>query len=164
MRNLEFYSTTVAVYGSVCTQISSETAQKHQYRIGGGCDCREAGPLWGAGHVGNLEGKVALIIGASRGQGWAHALQLARQGAGIIAMDICEDIPGNTYPLATPAVDAGASLPRPPAVGAWRPRTAYQFLSYEKFDDGVVVRISLDRPEKKLAPQRRVVGGVGSNV
>jgi NAD(P)-dependent dehydrogenase (short-subunit alcohol dehydrogenase family) len=53
--------------------------------------------------MGNLEDKVALITGATQEQGRARALHLARQGADIIAMDSCEDIAGNTNPLATPA-------------------------------------------------------------
>jgi SDR family mycofactocin-dependent oxidoreductase len=53
--------------------------------------------------VGQLEGKVALVTGAARGQGRAHALGLAREGASIIAVDICRQIDTVTYPLATPA-------------------------------------------------------------
>jgi NAD(P)-dependent dehydrogenase (short-subunit alcohol dehydrogenase family) len=34
--------------------------------------------------MGQLEGKVAFITGAARGQGRSHALTLAREGAGII--------------------------------------------------------------------------------
>jgi (+)-trans-carveol dehydrogenase len=51
---------------------------------------------------GLVEGKVALITGAARGQGRAHAVRLAEQGADIIAVDICEGIPGVPYPGATP--------------------------------------------------------------
>jgi SDR family mycofactocin-dependent oxidoreductase len=48
-----------------------------------------------------LTGKVALVTGAARGQGRSHALRLAKEGADIIALDICEDIPTNHYPLAS---------------------------------------------------------------
>lgn len=48
-----------------------------------------------------LEGKVAFITGAARGQGRSHAVELARRGARILAMDICEDIDSVPYALAT---------------------------------------------------------------
>jgi SDR family mycofactocin-dependent oxidoreductase len=48
-----------------------------------------------------LSGKVAFITGAARGQGRAHAVQMAREGADIIAIDICVQIESNHYPLAT---------------------------------------------------------------
>jgi NAD(P)-dependent dehydrogenase (short-subunit alcohol dehydrogenase family) len=51
---------------------------------------------------GRLEGKVAFITGAARGQGRAHALAMAKEGADIIAVDICRQIDSNPYPLATP--------------------------------------------------------------
>lgn len=49
----------------------------------------------------NLEGKVALISGAARGQGRAHAVRLAQAGVDVIALDICHDIPSIDYPQAT---------------------------------------------------------------
>ena len=52
--------------------------------------------------TGRVEGKVAFITGAARGQGRSHAIRLAEEGADIIAVDICEQIESNLYPLATP--------------------------------------------------------------
>ena len=49
-----------------------------------------------------LEGKVALITGAARGQGRAHAVRLAADGANVIAVDLCQQIASVPYPLATP--------------------------------------------------------------
>ncbi|MFZ2175773.1 MAG: mycofactocin-coupled SDR family oxidoreductase [Rhodococcus sp. (in: high G+C Gram-positive bacteria)] len=49
-----------------------------------------------------LEGKVALITGAARGQGRSHAIRLASEGADIIALDICRDIETMDYPNASP--------------------------------------------------------------
>jgi SDR family mycofactocin-dependent oxidoreductase len=54
-------------------------------------------------HVtGRLEGKVAFITGAARGQGRSHAIRLAQEGADIIAVDICKQIATVGYPMATP--------------------------------------------------------------
>jgi SDR family mycofactocin-dependent oxidoreductase len=52
--------------------------------------------------MGRVEGKVVLISGAARGQGRSHARLLAAEGADIIAVDLCEDIETNEYPLARP--------------------------------------------------------------
>ncbi|MFI5053591.1 MAG: SDR family NAD(P)-dependent oxidoreductase, partial [Acidimicrobiia bacterium] len=49
-----------------------------------------------------LEGKIAFITGAGRGQGRSHAVTLAGEGADIIALDICHDIESNPYPMSTP--------------------------------------------------------------
>jgi NAD(P)-dependent dehydrogenase (short-subunit alcohol dehydrogenase family) len=51
--------------------------------------------------AGRVAGKVAFITGAARGQGRSHAVRLAEEGADIIAVDICEQIESNPYPLAT---------------------------------------------------------------
>jgi SDR family mycofactocin-dependent oxidoreductase len=51
--------------------------------------------------VGQLDGKVAFITGVARGQGRSHAIRLAREGASIIGVDICADIPANGYPMAS---------------------------------------------------------------
>ena len=48
--------------------------------------------------AGRVEGKVAFITGAARGQGRSHAVRLAEEGADIIAIDACVDIPGRGYP------------------------------------------------------------------
>ena len=53
--------------------------------------------------TGRVEGKVAFISGAARGQGRSHAVRLAQEGADIIAIDICGPIDNLAYPHSTPA-------------------------------------------------------------
>ncbi|MGY1749037.1 MULTISPECIES: mycofactocin-coupled SDR family oxidoreductase [unclassified Modestobacter] len=51
--------------------------------------------------MGKLEGKVAFITGAARGQGRSHAVRLAQEGADIIAVDHLQDMASVGYPQAT---------------------------------------------------------------
>jgi SDR family mycofactocin-dependent oxidoreductase len=52
--------------------------------------------------MGKLEGKVAFITGAARGQGRSHAVRLAQEGADIIAVDICTQLETVSYAMSTP--------------------------------------------------------------
>jgi SDR family mycofactocin-dependent oxidoreductase len=52
--------------------------------------------------MGRLDGKVAFITGAARGQGQSHAVRLASEGADIIAVDLCGGFKTINYPAATP--------------------------------------------------------------
>lgn len=49
-----------------------------------------------------LAGKVAFITGAARGQGRAHAVRLAEEGADILALDLAGPLPGVPYDSPTP--------------------------------------------------------------
>ncbi len=51
--------------------------------------------------MGQLDGRVAYITGAGRGQGRSHAVRLAAEGADIVAVDVCGDIPEVPYPMAS---------------------------------------------------------------
>ena len=51
--------------------------------------------------MGRVEGKVALVTGAARGQGRAHAVRLAEEGADIIAVDVCSQLESVPYGLAS---------------------------------------------------------------
>ncbi|MXP24207.1 mycofactocin-coupled SDR family oxidoreductase [Gordonia sp. HNM0687] len=53
--------------------------------------------------MGRFDGKVAFITGAARGQGRSHTLTMAREGADIIAIDLCAPIDSVTYPMAEQA-------------------------------------------------------------
>jgi (+)-trans-carveol dehydrogenase len=53
--------------------------------------------------MGRVEGKVAFITGAARGQGRSHAVRLAQEGADVAVIDACVDVPTLGYALATPA-------------------------------------------------------------
>jgi SDR family mycofactocin-dependent oxidoreductase len=52
--------------------------------------------------MGRVEGKVAFITGAARGQGRSHAVRLAQEGADIIAVDVCQQVETVPYPTAGP--------------------------------------------------------------
>ena len=51
--------------------------------------------------MGFLDGKVALITGAARGQGRAHAITSAREGARVILVDIADQMKTVPYTMAT---------------------------------------------------------------
>ena len=51
--------------------------------------------------MGSLDGKVVFITGVARGQGRSHAVRLAADGAAVIGVDVCADIPSNGYPMAS---------------------------------------------------------------
>jgi SDR family mycofactocin-dependent oxidoreductase len=52
--------------------------------------------------AGRVEGKVAFVTGAARGQGRSHAIRLAEEGADIIAIDIAGQVDSVPYAMATP--------------------------------------------------------------
>jgi SDR family mycofactocin-dependent oxidoreductase len=52
--------------------------------------------------MGRVEGKVAFITGAARGQGRSHAIRLAQEGADIIAIDLCGPVANVPYAASTP--------------------------------------------------------------
>jgi (+)-trans-carveol dehydrogenase len=49
--------------------------------------------------TGRVEGKVALVTGAARGQGRSHAVRLAEEGADLVICDLCGPIEAVKYPL-----------------------------------------------------------------
>ena len=52
---------------------------------------------------GRLAGKVAFVTGAARGQGRAHSVRLAQEGADVIICDICAELDTTSYPGASPS-------------------------------------------------------------
>ena len=52
--------------------------------------------------MGRMDGRVAFITGAGKGQGRSHAVRLAEEGADIVGVDICRQLDGVLYAMATP--------------------------------------------------------------
>lgn len=50
--------------------------------------------------MGMLDGKVVMVTGGSRGQGRAHALTSAREGADVVIVDVTSNLSSVTYPMA----------------------------------------------------------------
>lgn len=70
--------------------------------------------------MGKLDGKVAFITGAGRGQGRAHAVRLAEEGADIIAVDICAPIASVPYEMSS-ADDLAETAKLVENAGGWLP-------------------------------------------
>jgi SDR family mycofactocin-dependent oxidoreductase len=66
--------------------------------------------------AGKLEGRVAFITGAARGQGRSHAVRLAEEGADIIAIDVPKPIANLPYQTAT-AEDLAETVRQVEALG-----------------------------------------------
>jgi (+)-trans-carveol dehydrogenase len=90
--------------------------------------------------TGRVEGKVAFITGAARGQGRSHAVTLAREGADIIAVDLCAQVGTVPYPMATPE-DLAQTVKEVEATGRRIVATQADVRDYdalkEALDDGV---------------------------
>ena len=72
---------------------------------------------------GRVEGKVAFVTGAARGQGRSHAIRLAEEGADIIAVDIAGQIASVPYAMSTPRTWPRRSRrSRPSTAASWPPR------------------------------------------
>lgn len=82
--------------------------------------------------TGRVEGKVAFITGAARGQGRSHAIRLAQEGADIIAIDACE------------------AQPNSPVVGATEEDLAETVRQVEALDRRIVARKADVRSQEQL--------------
>lgn len=96
---------------------------------------------------GRVEGKVAFITGAARGQGRSHAVRLAQEGADIIAVDACRQIEGVTFPMPT-ADDLAQTVKEVEALGRRIVATQADVRDYDTLkaavDDGVAQLGRLD--------------------
>ena len=97
--------------------------------------------------TGRVEGKVAFITGAARGQGRSHAVTLAPEGADIIAVDICAQVGSVPYPMATPE-DLAQTVKEVEATGRRIVATDVDVRDYDALkqalDDGVAQLGRLD--------------------
>jgi (+)-trans-carveol dehydrogenase len=96
---------------------------------------------------GRVDGKVAFITGAARGQGRSHAIRLAQEGADIIAVDICRQVEGVAFPMPTPE-DLAQTVKEVEALGRRIVATQADVRDYDALkaavDDGVAQLGRLD--------------------
>jgi (+)-trans-carveol dehydrogenase len=94
-----------------------------------------------------LEGKVAFVTGAARGQGRSHAVRLAEEGANIVAVDIASQIDTVPYAMGTPD-DLAQTVKEVEAVGRRIVATEVDVREYDAMkaalDDGVAQLDRLD--------------------
>ncbi len=97
--------------------------------------------------MGRVDGKVAFVTGAARGQGRSHAVRLAEEGADIIAIDLCAEVEGMGYPPAT-AEDLAETVGRVEALDRRIVATQADVRDYDglrrALDDGVAQLGRLD--------------------
>jgi SDR family mycofactocin-dependent oxidoreductase len=105
-------------------------------------------------HVGKLDGQVAFITGGARGQGRAHAVRLAEEGADIITIDICQQIKSVGYPMST-REDLDETVRQVEALG--RRIEVYE----ADVRDADVLQKAFDHGVGELGPVRIVVANAG---
>ena len=101
-----------------------------------------------------LDGKVAFITGAARGQGRAHAVKLASEGANIIAVDLCDQIASVPYPMAT-AEDLAATVKLVEDTGARIVAREADVRDRDALTDCAAGRARRIRPARHSRRQRR---------
>lgn len=91
--------------------------------------------------MGLLDGKVVLITGGARGQGRAHAVTSAREGAAVVVVDIAGQIDTVPYPMATPD-DLDETVRQVQAVGGRALPIQGDVRSQADLDDAVAAAIA----------------------
>ena len=104
--------------------------------------------------MGKLDGKVAFITGAARGQGRSHAVRLAQEGADVIAVDLCRQIGSVGYPMST-AEDLAETVKQVEALD--RRMSAAQ----ADVRDAAVLRQALEAGTAEIGPVDIVLANAG---
>jgi len=104
--------------------------------------------------MGKLDGKVAFVTGAARGQGRSHAVRLAEEGADVIAIDICKQIDTVQYPMSAPE-DLAETVQGVEALGR------RIFAREADVRDAGAVRAALAEGEAELGPVEIVIANAG---